>query len=42
VRIWQPLPEDESENPRDVQDFESVVRSNQRRMDVDPLEMFIR
>lgn len=42
VRIWQPMPENGAEDPRNVQDFESVVKTNQRSMDVDPLEMFIR
>jgi hypothetical protein len=42
VRIWQPLPGDGSLNPRNMQDFEAVVKTNQRRMEVDPLDMFIR
>ncbi|MFN9904911.1 MAG: hypothetical protein ACK56F_02145, partial [bacterium] len=42
VRIWQPLPEDGAENPRHVQDFDTVVQNNQQRIHMDPMDLFAR
>lgn len=39
VRLWSPYPESGQENERIVQDYESVTKQNQRRMN-DPYEMF--
>jgi len=42
VRIWDPRPENGTENSRVVDDFDAVASSNQRRMNADPFETILR
>ena len=41
IRLWSPLPEDGSQNPRTVIDFDKTTSANQRRMNADPFESFL-
>ncbi|CAG9822682.1 unnamed protein product [Phaedon cochleariae] len=41
VKLWSPLPEDDSINPRIVIDIAEVVRANQERMSMDPFESML-
>ncbi|KAJ8985072.1 hypothetical protein NQ317_019756 [Molorchus minor] len=41
VKLWSPLPEDDSVNPRVVKDVAAVVEANQQRMSMDPFESML-
>jgi len=41
VRLWNPRPEDGTEEPRDVKDLDKVITQNQIRMTQDPFEYFM-
>ncbi|XP_060523849.1 WD and tetratricopeptide repeats protein 1-like isoform X2 [Cylas formicarius] len=41
VKLWSPMPENGTINPRIVKDINSVVETNQRRMAMDPFESML-
>ncbi|XP_034937043.1 WD and tetratricopeptide repeats protein 1-like [Chelonus insularis] len=41
IRLWSPLPEDDSKNEREINNFDTIASANQVRMNSDPFELMM-